>query len=129
KLPIATEAKNNPIICPCIPFGASLVIEDNPTGLSASSPKVSSNKLPTSHNGDAKPPSLVKMLFEANIINEKPAAVINIPSANLVILLGSRPRLPSLTQTILTMGASNKINNGFNDWNQILGISNPKTFK
>src|SRR5699024_6794968 len=112
-----------------IPFGASFVIADNPTGLSANSPSVSSNKLPTNHKGEASAPSLVKILFEANIINEKPAAVSNIPSANLTILFGSRPRLASLIQTILTMGASNKINNGFNDWNQILGISNPKTFK
>ena len=92
-----------------------MVIDDKPTGLSANSPSVNRSKLPTSHMGDTNVPGWFTTWLAATIIKPNPAAANNMPKANFVILLGSSPLFANLTQITLTMGASNKIKNGFKD--------------
>src|SRR5260221_6046802 len=74
-------------------------------------------------------PLLDRTVYEAKIITTKPRPAKKSPIANLAGLDSSRPRFAIPTQSAAKNGARIKIKRELTDWNHVVGISNPRTFR
>src|SRR4029079_13326308 len=80
RLPNADAMNQTPIICPTRPTGASLVMDESPTGDNASSPQVWKKYVTTSHAIDTFTPDAA--LAAPHMITKKPTDNPSSPSAN-----------------------------------------------
>src|SRR5690606_33453226 len=127
RLPSDAAMNQIPIICPTRSRGASLVIDDSPTGDRLNSPTVKRKYITTSQAGDALS---VSVAFEApHMITKKAVASKMSPSANLTGIEGLALRRANQTHNHPKIGANVMMKIGFIDCSQLAGISNPKNVR
>src|SRR5690606_39388655 len=110
RLPSAAAMNHIPIICPIRPGGASFVMDERPTGESASSPTVNRKYVTTSHAIETR---FVADAYDApHASTNIPAARPSSPSANFTGMDGFRSRRASHVHSVPNTGASTLTKNG-----------------